>query len=71
MLFVSALSGLFFMYAFYAWQPYVLQLLGQDSVWLLGVAQAGFSAASIGGNALVAPMMRSGLRRRDPARVCA
>lgn len=67
----SGVNGLFFMYAFYAWQPYVLDLLGRDYVWLLGFAQAGFSAAGIVGNALVGRIMRGGGVRRDPARVCA
>lgn len=67
----SAVTGVFFFYAFYAWQPYVLQLLGRDHVWVLGVAQAGFSAAGIAGNALVSRVMRSDGVRRDPARVCA
>ena len=41
------------MYGFYAWQPYVLDLLGEhNAVWLLGVVQAGFSAAGIVGNTL-------------------
>lgn len=49
----SALGGLFYLYGFYAWQPYVLDLLGRDYVWLLGVVQAGISLANIGGNMLV------------------
>jgi len=69
LLLVSAFGGLFYMYAFYAWQPYVLELLGRDAVWLLGVAQAGFSAAGIAGNTLVTRVMRVDELRRDPARV--
>lgn len=53
LLWASAISGVFFMYGFYAWQPYVLQLLGKDYVWLLGVVQAAISVAGIAGNALV------------------
>lgn len=68
---VSGLSGLFFMFAFYAWQPYVLDLLGADYVWILGFAQAAFSVAGIAGNSLVGRLMREGDRRRDPARFCA
>ncbi len=71
LLLVSGLNGVFFMYAFYVWQPYVLQLLGREHVWLLGVVQAAFSAASIGGNALVGRIMGVGASRRDPAEVCA
>lgn len=65
----SALSGVFFMYGFYAWQPYVLDLLGRDYVWLLGVVQAASSAAGIAGNALVGRVMRGSAARRDPAKV--
>ncbi len=68
---ISGLGGLFYMYAFYAWQPYVLDLLGRDYVWLLGLAQAAFSAASIVGNTLVGRIMGDGEDRRDPAKVCA
>ncbi|MDZ4170447.1 MAG: MFS transporter [Coriobacteriia bacterium] len=68
---VSGLSGLFFMFAFYAWQPYVLELLGYDYVWVLGLAQAAFSVAGIAGNSLVGRLMRDGVNRRDPARFCA
>jgi MFS family permease len=68
---ISGLGGLFFMYGFYAWQPFVLELLGRDYVWLLGVVQAGFSAANIAGNFLVAPIMREGDRRRNPAKALA
>lgn len=71
LLVVSGLGGVFFMYAFYAWQPYILQLLGRDAVWLLGVAQAAFAAAQIAGNSLVGRIMGTGRERRDPARVCA
>lgn len=66
---VSALTGLFFIFGFYAWQPFVLKLLGRDYVWLLGVVQAGFSAATMLGNTTVGRLMRAGELRRDPAKV--
>lgn len=69
LLWTSALGGVFFMYGFYAWQPYVLQLLARDYVWLLGVVQAASSAAGIAGNMLVGRLMGEGRRRRDAARV--
>ncbi|HSK46945.1 MAG TPA: MFS transporter [Coriobacteriia bacterium] len=69
LLWVSAISGLFFMYGFYAWQPYVLRLVGRDYVWLLGVVQAGSSAATIIGNALVGRVMSTRAGRRDPVQV--
>lgn len=67
MLWVSALGGLFSMYGFYAWQPYVLELLGRDYVWLLGVVQAASSGAGIVGNTMVGRFMGEGEHRRDPA----
>ncbi len=67
---VSAFGGVFFMYGFYAWQPYVLELLGRpDAIWLLGIVQAGFSCAGIFGNMLVGRVMGEGESRREPARV--
>jgi MFS family permease len=71
LLWASALGGVFFMYGFYAWQPYVLDLLGRDYVWLLGVVQAVFSLTGILGNALVGRIMREGARRREAPRVLA
>jgi MFS family permease len=65
----SGFSGLFFIYAFYSWQPYVLELIGRDYVWLLGVVTAGFSLAGIIGNSLVSRIMREGEARRRPWRV--
>lgn len=69
LLFVSLVGGVFFMYGFYSWQPYVLQLLGANAVWTLGVVQAGSSLTGIAGNALVKPIMGTETCRRDPARV--
>lgn len=69
LMWASAVSGLFFFYSFYSWQPYVLQLLGRDYVWLLGIVQAAWSGAGIAGNALVGPLMGRDARLRDPARV--
>lgn len=71
LLYTSFASGLFFLYAFYAWQRYALDLLGQELVWVSGMLVAGFSAAGIVGNALVKTAMRTGELRRDPARVLA
>ncbi len=71
LMFASAVGGFFFLYGFYSWQPYILQLLGHNYVWLLGIVQAGSSLAMIAGNALVRRVMSEGERRRDPARVLA
>ena len=69
MLFVSLVGGVFFMYGFYSWQPYILGLVGHNYIWLLGVVQAGLSLTGIVGNSLVRVVMRTGEARRNPARV--
>ena len=48
----------FMMWAFYAWQPYFLELLGRDAVWVAGVVGALMSLAIIAGNALVDRLTR-------------
>lgn len=68
LLFVSLIGGVFFMYGFYSWQPYVLALLGSNAVWLLGAVQAALSLSFIAGNALVRPAMRR-VRDHDAARL--
>jgi len=69
LLWSSAASGVFFIFAWYAWQPYILDLLGRDYVWLLGVVTAAFSLMGIAGNSLVGRIMREGEARRHPWRV--
>lgn len=69
LLWSSAASGTFFIFAWYAWQPYILDLLGRDYVWLLGVVTAAFSLTGILGNSLVGRIMREGEARRRPWRV--
>jgi MFS family permease len=59
----SFLSFGFFSWAWYAWQPYFLQLYGQDAVWLSGLIAALFALAGIAGNALVGRLARPGRRR--------
>jgi MFS family permease len=53
----------FFFWAWYAWPPYFLDLLGQNLVWVSGVIAALFSLAMICGNALVGRLVRPGGRR--------
>jgi MFS family permease len=53
----------FFMWAWYAWQPYFLELYGEDSVWLAGVIASLFALAGIAGNALVKRLAVPGRRR--------
>jgi MFS family permease len=50
---VSLVHGGFLMWGFYAWQPYFLELLGRDAVWVAGVVAALVALATIAGNALV------------------
>jgi MFS family permease len=53
LLIVSLVHGAFLMWAFYAWQPYFLDLLGEDAVWVAGVIAAFIALATIAGNGLV------------------
>ena len=43
----------FFIWAWYAWQPHLLDLLDREDVWIAGVISAGLSLATMGGNWLV------------------
>ncbi|MFQ5755670.1 MAG: MFS transporter [Acidiferrobacterales bacterium] len=43
----------FITWGFYAWQPYFLELLGRDAIWVAGVVAALISLSIIAGNALV------------------
>jgi len=49
----GAIQNGFFFWAWYAWQPYFLELLERDAVWVAGVVAALLSVAMIVGNALV------------------
>jgi MFS family permease len=50
---VSFLQWGFMSWGFYAWQPYFLELLGRDAVWVAGAAASGIALAMILGNAVV------------------
>jgi MFS family permease len=50
---VSALQGVFMMWGWYAWPPYLLELLGRDATWVAGVVSALVALAMIAGNGLV------------------
>jgi len=51
-------------WAFYAWQPYFLDLLGRpDAIWVAGVVAALIALASIIGNTLVGKILRPGIHR--------
>jgi MFS family permease len=53
----------FFSWAWYAWQPYFLELFGRKAVWLSGLIAALFALAGIVGNVLVGRIAKSGRRR--------
>ncbi len=64
LLMVSAsIRGVFFGWAFYAAQPYLLDLLERDAVWIIGLVTAGVSLATIGGNQIVEVLSRRCGRR--------
>jgi MFS family permease len=50
---VSLFHGGFLTWGFYAWQPYFLELLGSDAVWVAGVVAALTALATIAGNGSV------------------
>jgi MFS family permease len=52
-MFSSLIQGVFFMYGFYSWQKYFLDLLGRDLVWVTGVIAALVGLTQIFGSALV------------------
>jgi len=66
---VSLVSGLFFLFGFYAWQRYMLDLLGLELVWVAGVVQAAFSVMTIVGNGLVGRIAGQGEHRRSAATI--
>jgi MFS family permease len=53
----------FLMWAFYASQPYLLDLLGSDAVWIAGLVTAGIALSTIAGNQLVDVLSRRCGRR--------
>jgi MFS family permease len=55
---VSLVHGMFTMWSWNAWQPYLLGLLGRDAVWVAGVVAALTALATIAGNALVEVLTR-------------
>jgi MFS family permease len=52
-MFASLVQGVFFMYGFYSWQKYFLDLLGQELVWVTGVIAALVGLTQIVGNMMV------------------
>ena len=50
----SAVQMGFFAWAFYASQPYLLELLESDAIWISGLVAAGIAISTMGGNQIVA-----------------
>jgi len=54
---ITFIFSSFMMWAWYAWQPYFLELYGnKDAVWVVGLVSAGLTLASILGSLLVKPL---------------
>jgi MFS family permease len=49
----SLIQAIFMAWGFYAWQPYFLELLGEEVTWVAGVIAALIALATIAGNSLV------------------
>jgi MFS family permease len=58
LLLISFVWGLFMMYFFYSSQPYALEILGQDLVWVAGALTALFGLMGVVGNLLVSRVMK-------------
>ncbi len=59
----GGIRAVFFGWAFYASQPYFLELLERDAVWVVGLVTAGVSLATIVGNQIVEVVSRTCGRR--------
>ncbi|HXJ63524.1 MAG TPA: MFS transporter, partial [Actinomycetota bacterium] len=59
----SFVSYGFFSWAWYAWQPYFLELYGSNAIWLSGLIASVFALAGIVGNQLVRRIAVPGRRR--------
>lgn len=54
-MFMSVLQGAFLMWGWYAWQPYILDLVGRpDAAWITGLIAAGLGVIMIVGGAFAA-----------------
>lgn len=71
LMFVSLAQGLFFIFGFYSLQPFLLQLLARNLVWVVAAVTAAGSLMTIVGNAFVARAMRSPDGPRRSGRVLA
>jgi MFS family permease len=71
LLFASLAQGVFFIFGFYSWQRYFLDLLARELVWVNGVVTAAFALAGIGGSLLVERVMHKPAGRRSAPKVLA
>lgn len=71
LLFASLVQGTFFIFGFYSWQRYFLDLLTRELVWVNGLVTAAFAVAGILGNMLVKRVMNSADGSRSAGRVLA
>jgi MFS family permease len=55
---VGSIQMGFVIWAFYAWQPYLLDLLGRDAIWVAGLISAAVALATIAGNQVVDAVSR-------------
>lgn len=69
LLFASFVQGSFFIFGFYSWQRYFLDLLARELVWVNGVVTAAFALAGIAGSSLVERVMRTADGRRSAGHV--
>ncbi|MDJ0499046.1 MAG: MFS transporter [Acidimicrobiia bacterium] len=58
LLLAGAIQNGFFIWAWYAWQPYFLELLDNDAVWVAGIVAALLAISMMLGNAIVEVAMR-------------
>jgi len=66
-LFLANLAqGSFFIFGFYSWQRYFLDLLAHEAVWVTGVVTAAFSLAGILGNAIAGELRARRAERAAP-----
>lgn len=66
----SFVEGLFFIFGWYSWQRYFLDLLNRELIWVAGVVSALFSFSTIAGNSLVGKLTEK-LGTTSPARLLA
>jgi len=72
LLLVSFVWGLFMMFFFYSSQPYALEILGKDLIWVAGALTALYGLMGVVGNAFVPRLMKaSDGGRRSPALILA